>query len=311
MINYVPHHVIDKEKWDRCIQNSFNEIVYAFSWYLDIVADEWDALIEDDYKRVMPLTGNKKGGIKYIYQPFFTQQLGVFSISKLTDEKVSEFLAEIPKKYKLIELNLNTHNAPLPHHHLKEMQNFELDLIPPYEMLTKGYSKNTRRNIRKAEKEKIQIMKNIKPEEVIRIFREHRGKDIHQLNEHAYQVLKQLTYSMIYKGKAAVWGAFSENNTLQAGAIFIHSKNKWIFLFSGTTDQARSNGAMPFLIDRFIRKYAGTKTTLDFEGSNDDNLARFYSSFGSTRSVYYHYAINHMPLWMKIIVNTIKKIKHK
>ena len=38
---------------------------------------------------------------------------------------------------------------------------------------------------------------------------------------------------------------------------------------------------MTFLIDQVIRKYAGQSLTLDFEGSDDDNLARFYQGFGS------------------------------
>jgi hypothetical protein len=66
----------------NAIARSFNGIVYAYSWYLDIVSPGWDALVKDDYKSVMPLTWRKKYGIKYLYQPFFTQQLGVFSSDK-------------------------------------------------------------------------------------------------------------------------------------------------------------------------------------------------------------------------------------
>jgi hypothetical protein len=79
MINYIKHKDVDTEKWDRCIEQSVNGIIYAFSWYLDIVCDEWDALVDDDYESVFPLVKRKKFGINYIYPPFFTQQLGLFS----------------------------------------------------------------------------------------------------------------------------------------------------------------------------------------------------------------------------------------
>lgn len=301
MIRYVKHQDIDTDKWDQCIRKSFNSLVYGYSWYLDVVMKEWDALIEDDYMRVMPLTGSRKAGIHYLYQPFFTQQLGVFSVGRLHSQKVREFLEHIPPGYKLAEINLNTFNKPddKMKPFFREMQNYELDLIASYEELSDAYSKNLKRNIKKAEKAELELMQNIKPDEIIRIFREHRGNDINQLNNEAYRMLKQLIYVMIYRGRAKVWGAYNHRNTLLAGAVFIRSKNRWIFLFSGTSDEARQKGAMPFIIDRFIMNHAGSHNTLDFEGSNDENLARFYKSFGAKRCNYYHYYNNRLPLWAK------------
>ena len=67
-ITYVKRDDIDTAKWDSCIARSVNGIVYAYSWYLDIVAENWDALIGDDYQAVFPLPHNVKYGISYIYQ---------------------------------------------------------------------------------------------------------------------------------------------------------------------------------------------------------------------------------------------------
>ncbi|MCK4361546.1 MAG: hypothetical protein KAV70_07350, partial [Bacteroidales bacterium] len=79
MIKHLTYQQINKSKWDECIKKSFNGIIYGYSWYLDIVCKHWEALVENDYERVFPLTTGKKFGINYLYQPFFTQQLGVFS----------------------------------------------------------------------------------------------------------------------------------------------------------------------------------------------------------------------------------------
>ena len=67
MIRYLKNHEINTEKWDECIMNAFNGIVYAYSWYLDIVHETWDALIEGDYERVMPLPVSEKCGVSYIF----------------------------------------------------------------------------------------------------------------------------------------------------------------------------------------------------------------------------------------------------
>ena len=78
-IRYVTYQQIDKAKWDACIASVDNGSIYAYSFYLDTMAKHWDALILNDYEAVMPLTWNKKYGIAYLYQPFFTASLGIFS----------------------------------------------------------------------------------------------------------------------------------------------------------------------------------------------------------------------------------------
>jgi hypothetical protein len=124
-------------------------------------------------------------------------------------------------------------------------------------------------------------------------------------------MLQQLIYVMIYRGRAKIWGAYNHRNTLLAGAVFIKSKNKWIFLFSGTSAEARQLGAMPFIIDRFIMNHASSNNTLDFEGSNDANLARFYQSFGAKRCSYYHYYNNRLPFLAKHVFKAKKILLNK
>ena len=58
MITYVKRKDLDVVKYDACITNSAQGSVYAFSWYLDIVADNWGVLVLDDYKAVMPGSAN-------------------------------------------------------------------------------------------------------------------------------------------------------------------------------------------------------------------------------------------------------------
>ena len=79
MIYYLKRNQLDDNKYNSCIKQSKNSRIYAFSWYLDCVADNWDALVLNDYEAVMPLPWRQKYVIKYIYPPAWTQQLGVFS----------------------------------------------------------------------------------------------------------------------------------------------------------------------------------------------------------------------------------------
>ena len=69
MIQYLEHNQIDKKKWDATIEECGN--IYAYSWYLDVVHPQWEALVEGDYDTVMPLTGGEKFGVHYLFQPYF------------------------------------------------------------------------------------------------------------------------------------------------------------------------------------------------------------------------------------------------
>ena len=46
---------VDKVKWDNCIQSSINRNIYACSWYLDIVCQNWTCLVYGDYELVFPI----------------------------------------------------------------------------------------------------------------------------------------------------------------------------------------------------------------------------------------------------------------
>lgn len=307
MIKYLQNHEISKTKWDACIKESVNGMVYPNSWYLDIVAEDWEALVEDDYERVFPLTTGKKWGIDYLYQPVFSQQLGLFSKSVLSEETVGNFLDSIPSKYKFIEINLNTFNkVDSEKYNIQEWHTYELDLINSYGHIHKNYSTNLKRNLKKAGQANLSLVKNIKPDEIIKLFRDNRGKTITSLLDDDYVKLHRLSYQGIYKGIINAYSVYTENNQLCAAVIFVKSKSKIIFLFSGLSEEGKKCNAMAFLINSYIKEHSQQNLTLDFEGSNDPNLARFYKSFGSKLCTYPHIKINRLPIYLNLPFQIIK-----
>jgi len=311
MIRYLHRKHIEDNKWNNCINHSFNGNLYGYSWFLDIVAGEWDALIENDYERIFPLVYRRKFGIFYIYQPFFTQQLGLYSTTKLDAEALGTFIQAIPLKFRQAEINLNTLNkVEGPSVRVIPQLNHELDLIHSFEKIREGYSQNLVRNLKKPEKAGLTISKNIKPDDIIDLFRKNRGKEITHLGNKDYLKLKRIAYTSMYKGIANIQGVYDRHNQLCAGAFFIQSNNKVIFLFSGLSEDGREAGAMPFLIDSFIREHAGHHLTFDFDGSNDPSLARFYKSFGSKECIYQRVVINRLPFVLNVGAQLYRRLKN-
>jgi hypothetical protein len=309
MINYFENSDIDNAKWDKCILNSRNGMIYAFSWYLDIVCPGWDALIEGDYKFVMPLPNKKKYGIKYLFPPSFAQQLGIFSYEEVTEEKVALFLSSIPKEFKYIELNLNEQN---PYHALpmtlfakedfmsKPCPTFLLDLSPDYATIASHYSTQTVRNLKKAGTFKYTIASYLKPKNVIRLFRHNKGKEFGYSKAY-YDTLETLMEEILKRKMGKSIGTYTTGMKLCAGAFFVESKGRIIFLFSGADSTAYQTHAMTLLINSVIEENSGRNLIFDFEGSSYPNLAHFYKGFGSKEAFYNHIRRNNLAEPLKTI----------
>jgi len=310
MIRYLLHSQIEKSRWDDCVRKAVNSRVYGFSWYLDIVSPGWEGLVSEDYSSVFPLTHHRKAGIHYLYQPYFAQQLGLFSADHLTEELVGEFLQAIPGKYRFIEIHLNAMNKlDLTRFDGRIRLNHELDLIGEYPSLLGGYSQNVRRNLKKSKEQEVQIGRKTEADELISLFRDHFGKKEGKLKFRNYETMRALILYCLSQKLGQNLGAYAADGRLTAAAFFLKYGSRVYFLFAASAPEARENGGMFMLIDHFIREHAGLPLTLDFEGGNEPSLGRFYKSFGAAENPYYQLRIDHLPWLIREGVNFAKKLR--
>ena len=300
MIRYLTHNQIDTQRWDDCIEQSPDALVYAWSWYLDVVHPDWEALVEDDYEAVMPLAGGKKFGINYLFQPFFTQKFGVFSKNKVSEQKIKEFLKAIPEKFKYADFRMQGISG--------NHRNIELDLKPEYGVLADNYHSNTKRNFAKAKKEKIKISEDAEPSAIIELFRKNRGAGITKWGDKEYERLLRLVETAKQHEKCLVLGVKNADNQIVAGAFFMMSHSKIVFLFSGADESNKDSHALTFLIDNVIERFGGSDKILDFEGSDNDGLARFYIGFGGKETTYQSIRFNKAKGFTKLALKIFKRI---
>ncbi|MBC7488562.1 MAG: hypothetical protein H7282_17615 [Cytophagaceae bacterium] len=295
MFVFLKHKDIDKKKWDASIDTFVNGNLYGYSCFLDAVAPGWCAITNEDYSVVMPLPSKRKMGISYIFQPFFSQQLGAFFIEEETSKGILNF---IPSFYRYLEMKLNTEFHPdLKAFIVFENSNYTLSLNKSYEEHFKSYAYNTKRNVRKCSE--LSINKDFDDLKAIRMFEENKGATLAHYRSESKEVLLRLIEVLRKEKRIEKWAVQGNNGTLLAVAHFAIFKNKRIFLFSATNKEGKKARAMFFLLDRFIHQYSNTGIMLDFSGSNDVQLARFYSGFGSTKEIYYRVVKNDLPFFMK------------
>lgn len=284
-IKYLKHNEIDFEKWDSCLNNSINHLVYAESWYLNIVCNKhWNALVLEDYKAVMPLPLKNKLGLNYIQQPIWTQQLGIFSSQLITEKLVLDFIKSVPKKFKAISCNLNTFNEcnQLP---LIPKTNLILDLSKDYDTLKSSFSTNTKRNINKANKNSIELdFASNNVEEFIVFFKSTLSSPAQELE---INILKQIISYSLKNNKGFIVNA-TINNELIATCFILKSDKRLIYRVARSNEQGKENKAMFLIVEGLIKKYSNTNYILDFEGSEIKGIARFYESYGATIQPYYY-----------------------
>ena len=289
MIRQVEHTQINKEKWDVCIQQSCNESICVYSWYLDAVCDNWSAFILNDYEAVFPIAKKAKFGIHYLYQPFFVRYFGIYSTAPLSSKLVTEFLELICSTYRNLDFNLHELTPDFSNVTtgvLKTKRQFQyLNIAADYETTYKNYSENLKRNLKKAAKQRYHVTNDITPEEIVELFKKTKGTELTEFQPYHYHLLLVLMKSSLEK-KSGQTVAVYKDNDLCAAAFFMKSNKRFTYLKSGVTAEGKQRGAMHFLIDHFIRENTGNGYTLDFGGSSVESVARFYKSFGARDCVY-------------------------
>ena len=301
-IKYLQNNQIDFDKWDQCIKRSYNGVIYAYSWYLNIVSENWGALVLGDYETVMPITSNKKYGINYLVQPIYSQQLGVFSNHKTNPGIVNTFLDNIPSSFKLIDIKLNIFNhAEEGKFVIISNSNYELDLIQPYESLKENFTVNTKRNIQKARKHGISVMEGATANELINLFKAEIGGPKNNFGDNEYNKLRQIIAFAIRHRSGEIYGAYTAENTLCAATFFLKSNNRIINLVSASTEEGFEKRAMFAIMNEVILKNCEKNMILDFEGSNIEGIARFFKGFGSTKCEYQTIKLNNLPFPLNLL----------
>lgn len=298
-IRYIEHRNIDKAKWDACITAAPNGIIYAYSFYLDLIAKNWDALVLGDYEMIMPLPWKRKFGLSYIYIPMFASPLGIFG-KNISSLLMAEMLTRIPKQFRLCDLNLNVDFTPVDNSYIiKKRVNHVFSLHKNYDSLFSAFRSSYKQIINKGTAAGCRIKKNIPVKTVLELAKNNL---LHKtsITEDDFSRLEKVFHAVQEKLKTATYAVYSDKNELLASSIFFFSHNRAFYILAGTTQQGRTAGASHQMLNAFIKDHAGQNLVLDFEGSDITEIAFFFEGFGAMKETYTFIRINRLPFPLKI-----------
>lgn len=294
-IDIIPSYKIDQQKWDSCIMNSSGPLIYAYTYYLDHMADNWHGIIIDDYEAVLPVPWRKKYGMKYCYDVPFLQQLGCFAASN--KDCTNLLVQQLFKFCKYGDYNFNFQNIVAG---AKQCTNYIVDLSQDYERIASCYKGDLENNLRKASKQSITYL----PEDyktAIAIYKDLYGNRMPHITVKDYDNFEKLCGYLHQQMGIVVRKVINANNELLAVALLIKDEHRLYNLMNSTTEMGRKTEANPFLFDQMLKEFAGSQFIFDFEGSDIPGVKSFYGKFGTADQPYYKLHFNYLPFPLKLL----------
>lgn len=284
-VKYLTRKEVNIERWNSRVAASVNGLIYATTDYLDLIAGNWDALVDGDYECIMPLTSKRKYGTKYLYQPVFCQQLGIIGSCSTSTQKA--FIETAQQHYPFAEINLNFGNGIIQ----STCNNFVLDLCQPYENIRSIYNNDLKKNLQRSRQFSLQYHASGNAEECLSLYRSTYGDRFPQVKSHHYQSLTK--FCKTHQENHLVREVRAVEKLLST-VLCLKDEKRIYFLASTTHPEGRDMEANHFLVDKLIQEFSSQPLLLDFEGSDIPGIASFYKNFGSVHQPYQRISWNHL-----------------
>ncbi len=286
-IQFHTNEEIDKPKWDECIEASPNGLIYARTFFLDNIAQHWNALTGENYEWVLPLTHRTKYGITYLYQPPFCQQLGVFAKPDVI-VPYKEIIQSLQQHYKFCEVNWNYHTQHefnAENFEVNEAVNLVLNLNSDYENIAANYHNDLIKNLKRASKFQLAYQQTEDYTQCIELYRQFYGDRTPHVKERDYVNFSTIC-GIAKNHNMLVCREVINTNEVMATALLLKDGKRLYNLMNTTTEAGRKKEANHFLLDAVIKEFAAQKMLLDFEGSDLPGVKAFYENFGAVNQPY-------------------------
>jgi hypothetical protein len=297
VLRHVHRKQINTKQWDDCITGACNGLIYAKSYYLDAMAENWDAIIVGDYDAVMPIPWKKKYGIAYVYPPPFLQQLGLFYKVGCIDLDMDEILQLLRSKFRFGEYYFNYSN------HIKTTytrKNFIIDLAQPYLRISAIFKADLKRDLKKAVLNNLQYAKTEDYSKAIQLFKTLYGQRFPNVSRDDYKRLLNVSATLNEKGECLIREVKDNSGNLLSVALCLIDHRRIYYLLSTTTPEGKTKLANHFLIDNLLREFSSRELFFDFEGSDISGIAHFFKKFGVVDQPYFYYRWNALPWPLKL-----------
>lgn len=292
-IRLVTRQDIDHQQWEACISRAANGLAYASISFLDLMTDQWCAVVLDDYRAVMPVPYRSKWGITYVYQPAFIQQLGL--IGEFSPDELQGCVELLMKQIPYGNLPLNFSN---PVQGAAVAANYILDLSKPYQDIASQFTYYLRRSTKEDKTTDLLYKVSASFERTIHLYRDRYGQRFPHVHEQSYNNL--VKFAEQFPDRVLLREAWRKDELLSA-VLLLRDERRLYLLISVNTPEGKKAEANRFLLNQLIHEFAGAELLLDFEGSDIPGVAAYYEGYGAVQQPYYILNWNRLPFPLRLL----------
>jgi hypothetical protein len=302
-IRLLSHKDIDPVKWDDSITRFFNGCVYAYSWYLDRICDNWMALVDEDFEAVMPLPITEIKGEKIIQQPSLVRYLGLFTNKLITEDLLLQYINLLSTEFLFVSLTLTKYNAlnSVPDTFtISKSVFYSLDLMPNYTKLSCQYSRKALELIQSAHNQKIIVLGGLQPRELMTLLSKKSSKPSERYDEKNLRRLRSVVSHALFHNFGEIYGAYDVSNNLCAAAFFMGSHQKIYIPLYVQNGETQSLHGLYLVFDHFIKKNSEKNLVLNFEiPAHQKEKVNLFMDFGAKKTDLITLTRNKLPLWQR------------
>ncbi|MFN5418557.1 MAG: hypothetical protein ACK5B9_15975 [Flavobacteriia bacterium] len=291
-MRFIQSNELNKKKWDELIQNSN---YFSYSYFLDAVAKNWGAYVDENYTKGLAVCFNQTMGIKILYPPFLGRCAEMINLSE--KEKV-EILNQIQKDFKIGDLNLES-----------EIKSGLVCVKKVFQTYNPSLKQNTlsKRMLKKATESNFTI-KEADFSKVLKIIYAELSQKVKELTSDNQDRLSNFIKELDFQNKLISLGIFNVNTELDGGLLFFEGKDKITYITGACNADSRNLGGMYMAMNYLIEYATKNNKKVDFGGSNIESIRRFYISIGGEDQEYFSYHWNKAPLWFNFLRSIKKRI---
>lgn len=300
IIKHITNSEIDNLKWDKKVRDAFNGSIFGFSWYLDIVADGWEALVSEDYDFVMPLPVKQMMGVNYIDMPKYVTHFSIYTKKELTDDISSAFLAVMP--YPVLNYKFSVFNGieEQKNFNLAHTKTYKLDLIKSYRRIKSGFKSDFKMQLVKAISANIAVQNGILPVDFVE-FMQHKAVVHSRAHQDDIEMLRRIAVNAVRYRVGTIYGAYNKRNSLCAVALFVGSHNSSFFVAAAASKSGLQEHAFTLLLDVFFEQQAEHNLTVHLEAIDLPNKEKVFVDIGAESYPQLCITQNKLPWYLKVV----------
>ena len=288
--------------WERLLENSEQTTVFCRRWWMDWATNEsWQILGCFDKDRLigaMPIWQVHVLGNQTLKIPPLTQVWGPVLVRRNAKyvkvqsdyTNILRALASTSSSWK--DVSITMHHSidnclPFKWCGFKETirYTYTLDCLTNTDEIWKETRENIRTDLRKAERNGIQVRDDLPIKELVRIQKrtfQHQGLS----SKSRTNITSRASSSAIDASRGKIFAAVDKQGNVHAAALLVWDDRCAYYLLGGSDPNLRNSGATSLLIWHMIKFSSNVSKRFDFEGSNIEPIERFFRSFGARRKLY-------------------------